>query len=241
MNPHQLFNEGRLTEAINAVVGLLRDNPGNAQQRTFLFEMLCFAGEYDRADKHLDLLAGGTHDRQMGAMLMRAAVQTARTRDDMFANGEITPAAAGPPVAGVLNGKPFSSISDADPRVGPRLEVFAAGNYLMLPMAHLAELDMEPPKRLRDLLWAPAHLRCGANFGGGQDLGDVMLPVLSPLSSRHSDDLVRLGRVSSWETDGSTEMLFGQKLLLVDGEEFPFLEIRSLKISAPSGEADAVT
>ncbi|WP_321476569.1 type VI secretion system accessory protein TagJ [uncultured Paludibaculum sp.] len=241
MTPHQLFKEGKLTEAIDALVNFLRDNPGNAQQRTFLFELLCFAGEYDRADKHLDLLAGGTHDRQMGAMLMRAAVQTARTRDDMFANGEVAPAEVGAPIAGVLNGKPFQSILDADPRVGPRLEVFAAGNYLMLPLVHIAELDMEPPKRLRDLLWAPAHLRCGAGFGGGQDLGDVMLPALSPLSSRHPDDLVRLGRASSWESDGSMEMLFGQKLLLVDGEEVPFLEVRNLTITAPSGEADAVT
>lgn len=241
MTPHKLFQEGRLTEAINALVAFLRDNPGNAQQRTFLFELLCFAGEYDRADKHLDLLAGGTHDRQMGAMLMRAAVQTARTRDDMFANGEVAPADQGPPITGTLNGNPFQSISDADPRVGPRLEVFAAGNYLMLPLQHVAELEMEPPKRLRDLLWTPAHLRCGAGFGGGQDLGDVLLPALEPLSSRHAEESVRLGRVSSWESDGSMEMLFGQKMLLVDGEEFPFLEIRTLKIAAPSGEADAVT
>jgi type VI secretion system protein ImpE len=90
---------------------------------------------------------------------------------------------------------------------------------------------MEPPKRLRDLLWAPAIVRPGASFRE-YDLGEVLIPVLAPLSSQHEDREVRLGRVTEWEelSDGEQAPV-GQKLLLVDGEEVPLLEIRELEIT----------
>jgi type VI secretion system protein ImpE len=56
---------------------------------------------------------------------------------------------------------------------------------------------------------------------------------MSPLSSQHPDDVVRLGRTTEWCEDESGEISpFGQKMLLVDGEEFPFLELRHLEIYA---------
>ena len=88
------------------------------------------------------------------------------------------------PVAGTLNGKPFESMEDADPRIGARLEIFAAGDYMWLPLAHIASVQMEPPKRLRDLLWAPALVHTGPAFKG-TELGEVLMPALSPLSFRH--------------------------------------------------------
>jgi protein involved in temperature-dependent protein secretion len=48
---------------------------------------------------------------------------------------------------------------------------------------------------------------------------------------------VRLGRVTQWEVlDDDSEAPIGQKLLLVDGEAFPILELRELTInfSAPT-------
>jgi type VI secretion system protein ImpE len=44
---------------------------------------------------------------------------------------------------------------------------------------------------------------------------------------------VRLGRSTVWEEEADGEALpFGQKMLLVDGEEFPLLEVRTLEINA---------
>ncbi len=91
---------------------------------------------------------------------------------------------------------------------------------------------MEPPKRLRDLLWMPALLRTGPAFKG-TELGEVLMPALSPLSFRHKDDAVRLGRSTVWEEQENGETIpFGQKTLLVDGEDFPLLELRHLEITA---------
>lgn len=225
----QLYEAGKLNEAIEALGAELRGNPADVQVRTFLFELLCFAGNWDRADKQLDILAGDDKDKRMGALLYRAAIQAERMRQEMFQKSlpENGDHAAAP--GGSLNGQAFGSLEDSDPRIGPRLEVLAGGNYMWIPMAHISKIEMQPPKRLRDLLWAPATVETGPAFGGSA-LGEVLLPVLSPGSCSHSDDAVRLGRVTIW--DG--EIPFGQKMLLVDGEEIPLLELRKLEIQTPA-------
>ena len=230
MTARQHYEAGKLNEAIEALGAELREHPSDTQRRTFLFELLCFAGNWDRADKQLDILAGEDKDRRLGALLYRAAIQAERTRQEMFqtalpSNGDV------PPARGTLNGAEFQSLEDADPRLGARLEVLAGDNYMWIPFAHIAKIEMQPPKRLRDLLWAPATVETGPAFGGSP-LGEVLLPVLSPASHSHSDDGVRLGRVTVWESD----IPYGQKLLAVDGEEIPLLELRKLEIAQPTGQ-----
>ena len=56
MTARQLYQAGQLGEAIQALGAELRNDPADARKRIFLFELLCFAGEYDRAEKHLDVL-----------------------------------------------------------------------------------------------------------------------------------------------------------------------------------------
>jgi len=233
MTARELYHAGQLGAAIQALGAELRDNPVDTRRRTFLFELLCFAGEYDRAVKHLDVLAGQGPDAATGVLLYRAALNADRMRNDLFEKKDYPEVRSNiAPVAGTLNGKPFESIEDADPRIGPRLEIFAAGQCMWLPLAHIATVRMEAPQRLRDLLWAPALVHTGPAFKG-TELGEVLMPVLSPLSFRHPDDAVKLGRSTVWEKqeDGDT-IPFGQKMLLVDGEEFPVLELRHLEITA---------
>jgi type VI secretion system protein ImpE len=80
-------------------------------------------------------------------------------------------------------------------------------------------------------------VRTGAAFQG-RELGEVLLPALCPASWRHPDEAVRLGRATVWgeQEDGEVAPA-GQKLLLVDGEEFPLLELRALEINLPAPAA----
>lgn len=237
MTAKELYQAGKLDAAIQALAPELRDNPTDTRRRTFLFELLCFAGEFDRAEKHLALLADGSADAATGALLYRSAMAAERTRRELFQKAEFPPAPDGP-VRGTLNGKPFESLEDADPRIGSRLEIFAAGEYLWLPLAHVASIRMEPPKKLRDLLWAPAWIRTGPAFQG-KEIGEVLVPALSPFSFRHSDDAVRLGRSTVWEEQPGGAVPFGLKMLSVDGEDFPILEVRSIEIAAIEPQAHA--
>jgi type VI secretion system protein ImpE len=235
---NDLYRAGKLDEAIQALGASLRDNPTDSQRRTFLFELLCFAGEYDRAEKQLEVLAQGGKNAQLGTLVYHGALHAERTREEMFRTGSYPRGPAPRPVSGTLNAQPFSTLTDADPRIGARLEVYAAGQYTWIPFEHLVSIRMQGPKRLRDLLWIPAIVRPGPGFRN-YELGEVLIPALAPLSARHDDREVRLGRVTEWqELPDGEQAPVGQKLLLVDGEEFPILEVRELEITTtPAGAA----
>ena len=230
MKARELLAASRLTDAIESLGVELRSDPTDAQRRSLLFELLAFAGEFDRAEKHLDILAQRGPDAGMGALLYRAAIHAEKTRADMFRTGDRPEHRGSTAPAGTLNGKAFSSIRDADPRIGDRLEVFAAGQYMWLPFEHIESLRINPPKRLRDTLWTPAILKTGPKFKG-VELGEVLLPVLAPLSFESDDDAVRLGRVTEWVATDDGDAPVGQKLLLVDDEEIPILEVRELTVT----------
>ena len=60
----------------------------------------------------------------------------------------------------------------------------------------------------------------------------MLVPAIAPLSWRHDDWEVRLGREIAWQTlpDG-TEVPLGPKMLQVDDELIPILEVRELIIA----------
>jgi type VI secretion system protein ImpE len=230
----QLYQAGRLPEAQEALVAALRADPMDVRSRTFLFELLCFAGEWDRAERQLDVLADASREAALGALLYRSALHGERTRQDMFLAVLVPPPPAAV-VSGTLNGRRFESMTDADPRIGPRLEVFAAGQYTLLPLAGLAELKLEEPRLLRDLIWPTGRPRAGAGLNDF-DFGEIIVPALAPLTWRHDDWQVRLGREVDWVVlDDGMEVPVGPKLLQVDDELIPLLDVRELIIDSPPG------
>jgi type VI secretion system protein ImpE len=231
-----LYREGKLREAIKALGEELRSNPLDAKRRTFLFELLLFAGEYDRAEKQLDLLAGANAEAAAGTLLYRSALHAERTRQSMFLKHEMPATKKEPVHGGTWNGTAFSEFSDADPRIGANLEVFIAGSYTWIPIHYLRRLEIEPPANLRDLIWSRARVETSEDFRL-QELGEVLLPVLSPLSYTHPDESLQLGRESAWEADeADRELPFGAKIMVIDGVEVPLLQIRSVVWSAPEKE-----
>jgi len=228
MDAFSYYRDGQLQLAISALGEELKKQPLDVKRRTFLFELLCFAGEYDRASKQLDVLADVNKEAAAGAMVYRAALHAERTRQEMFLKDELPLRATRSAPSGTWNGEEFTSLEDADPRIGAHLEMFVAGSYTWIPFAYVESVEIEAPKRLRDLLWIPAILHTTSDFRL-TDLGEVLLPALAPLSWKHPDDAVRLGRSTVWEDDKKYGSIpYGQKLLLRDEQEEPFLELRNL-------------
>jgi type VI secretion system protein ImpE len=232
MAVQQLFQSGQLDEAVKALTVEVRDNPTDPKRRTFLFELLCFAGDYSRAEKQLDVLSQGGPQSEMGALFYRGALAAEKTRHEMFEKREYPKPAADSQalrVSGTVNGKTFRNLTDSDPRIGSSLEVFVAGSYMWIPFSFLSTIQIQPPRRLRDLLWLPATVRTSAAFQG-RELGEVLLPVLNPFSWRSMDPAIRLGRATAWEEGASGDAVpTGQKMLLADDEEWPLLELRDLQ------------
>ena len=130
MTARELFQAGKLSEAITKLSAELRDNPTDVGRRTFLFELLCFAGEYDRAEKHIGgSFRGRVRPRRGGLPASAPRWRPNEAVTTCFQKGDYpgTPADSSP-IRGTFNGQPFETIEDSDPRVGPRLEVIGGGH-----------------------------------------------------------------------------------------------------------------
>src|SRR6202012_4898252 len=112
MTPQELYRAGELDQATKALGEELRSNPLDAKRRTFLFELLCFAGEWDRAEKQLDVLASQDIKNAPSMMLYRSAIHAERTRQEMFQTKSFPvrePGNEAPP-SGTWNDQPFTRL-----------------------------------------------------------------------------------------------------------------------------------
>src|SRR5215471_14336817 len=221
MTPLELFQSGKLTEAVQALGEEVRNNPLDARRRTFLFGLLCFSGEYDRALKHLDIISNAGEYPAVAALLYRSAIEAEKTRQEMFGGGKCPPPKSSLGLSGIRDGIPFRRFLDSDERIGGYLEAFIGDKYTWIALEQIASIEIAKPKLLLDLLWSPAVI-CPAPAYAALHLGEILVPVLSPNSTKHSDDAVRLGRCTIWEEEpGGHCVPFGQKLFLIDDQEVP--------------------
>src|SRR3954452_4508733 len=234
MDAQQLFRAGKLQEAISALNVALEENPADLRNKTLLFELLCFAGEFEAAERQLSALERADSAQSMlGVLLYKSVINAEKARQQFFEERSylappITDTVPG--VSGKLNGREFLTLTDPDPRIGDKLEVFAAGNYFWIALRDIVAVRVRPPRLLRDLLWTPASVTTVPSLRS-EHLQDVMIPAMAPLSWQHPDEEVRLGRVSEWSEDPYGELVpYGLKRLLVDDTEFPIVEIRELEI-----------
>ncbi len=56
----ELFQAGKVREAEKMLISYSREHPSDTAQRTFLFELLCFEGEFARAERQLGVLSSGS-------------------------------------------------------------------------------------------------------------------------------------------------------------------------------------
>jgi type VI secretion system protein ImpE len=132
-------------------------------------------------------------------------------------------------------------VLDTDPRIGPNLEVYIAGSYTWIPFFHLRKVEISRPTNLRDLMWLTARIQTSPEFQV-QELGEVFLPAISPLSSKHPDESVQLGRETAWEEESVYGALpFGTKILSIDGTDVPLVNIRSLEWPSGAEEPNHAT
>jgi type VI secretion system protein ImpE len=135
---------------------------------------------------------------------------------------------AAPTSPGWINGEPFEWIADADPRMGPVLEIVVHGRYYWLPFHQVREIVIDEPSDLRDMVWTAAHL---VLTNEGTVVG--LIPTRYPDSHSSEDGRVRLARRTEWVDKGSDLFLgFGQRILATDSDEYPILEVRSVTMQS---------
>jgi type VI secretion system protein ImpE len=83
----ELFEAGRLEEAIKALNDVVKTNPRAIDPRGFLAELLCFSGKLERADLQLDVIGEQDPKLAMGVALFRQLIRGEQARRQFFADG----------------------------------------------------------------------------------------------------------------------------------------------------------
>jgi type VI secretion system protein ImpE len=228
VNAHELFEAGRLRDALAAALGGVREHPTDTARRLFLAELLSFSGELERADNQLDAL--GHNDPQAMALivLFRHLVRAEQARQDFFARGRM-PEFPGPPEAAVRllleasirirEGAPAEAVRLLDQAEEGRPKPAGACNGQ--PFADFRDLDdltsgiLEVLTMNGQYYWVPLARVESIEFREPARPRDLLwrrthlilrdgadieafCPVLYPGSAAEADDLLRLGRATDW-------------------------------------------
>ncbi|HEV8604625.1 MAG TPA: type VI secretion system accessory protein TagJ [Tepidisphaeraceae bacterium] len=136
---------------------------------------------------------------------------------------------AAPAIAGRINSNAFEWVADADPRLGPILEVILEGRYFWIPLANINQIKIDKPVDLRDVIWAPANFVWS---NGGTAVG--FIPARYPGSDQVEDPAIKLGRRTDWiDQGGDFQVPVGQRLFATNEGEYSILEVRALTLGQP--------
>lgn len=227
------YEAGDLEGAIAAAASAVKAAPTDTGARGFLCELLCFAGDIERADKHLDLLSDQDSAVAKGVALFRQILRGEAHRRDVFEHGRPPELLAEPPDHAQLALKALAALREGVPADAADLCAQAeaarpavAGTHEGARFADLRDLD-DVTAGLLELItssgkyyWVPWEHVQTIRFAAPQrprDLiwreaeiavrggpeGVVYIPALYPGTLRHADDAVRLGRATDWPDSGA--------------------------------------
>jgi type VI secretion system protein ImpE len=252
----ELFQAGQLNEAIDAQLQAVRSAPLDSGRRTFLFELLAFAGHWDRADQQLAVLAQETAEKGWGASVYQNLVAAEKKRQQVFAGQARPDVFLDPPADIVQRWEALDQITKGQSSAAAALAQADAATPVISgtlndqPISGLRDADdlLAPILEvmlMRDYIWVPwsqireleiekpTHPRdllwCPARLIlTDGDERRAYLPVLYPGSMAATDNGVKLGRVTDWlvPADDGPVRGVGQHLLVAGEKDFGLLEVR---------------
>jgi len=227
MSAQEHFAAGRLAAAIEAQVQAVKSAPLDGGKRTFLFELLAFAGELDRADKQLAAIgaeasekgwAASVYQNLLAAEQMRRSVFAGSKRPEVFltapefltkrfeavghlASGQAAAAAEALQASDAATPLVRGTLNDK-PAIGLR-----DADDLLAPVLEvmvLRDYIWVPWSQIKELeVEAPGHPRdllwCPARLvlSDGEQRR-CYLPALYPGTHVAADDALKLGRLTDW-------------------------------------------
>jgi type VI secretion system protein ImpE len=228
MTATDLFQKGQLREAIDAQVVRVKSAPTDRPARLFLFELLLFAGDLDRARKQLDVLRYDDPRHSAAIEQYRGALDAEGRRRAVFAGREQPKVLAAAPdhVKQRLEVLPYLARGEHAEARRRLDEANAAVPSLTGTLnAKLFEGLYDADERFGTVIevfgtggiytWVPLEqvetitmnppqaprdvIWRPANITLLDGLsGDVLIPGLYPDSHLHADEAIKLGRATEW-------------------------------------------
>jgi type VI secretion system protein ImpE len=256
-----LYDSGDLSAAVEEITREVKANPADMPRRVFLFELLCFAGEWERATRQLDVIGHQGVGTEIGAQVYRNCLRAELERERVLRDGLQPHFLAEPPAYVDAHLEAFGRLRVGDAAGGRALldraeeerpalagsidgklfRDFRDYDDFFAPVLEVIVHDKYtwvPYEQIRSVRFEPpSQLRdlvwATANVETAESEMRALVPVLYAGTGAHPDDLVRLGRATDWRELGP-ELYAGAGLRVyaVDGEELPALEVRSLEFDA---------
>jgi type VI secretion system protein ImpE len=263
MNAAELYKAGKLQPAIDAAVEDVRKQPTNPAPRGLLAEFLCFAGEWERADKQLDALGHQDPAVAVGIALFRHLIRAAQARQDFYTSGRV-PDFLGQP-SQLLRLHLQASICMREGKAQEATELLAQAEQQRphvpgacngQPFADFRDLDdltsciFEVLTSTGKYFWIPLDRVESVEFRAParpRDLlwrqahmivrdgpdGEVYLPTIYAAAQPEADDSLRLGRATDWR-EGPPVRGVGQRTFLVGDSAVSILELQTIQFTAPA-------
>lgn len=262
MDAKELYKAGKLAEAIAAMNEEVRKNPLDTNRRGFLAELLCIAGNFERADKLLEALALQDPASGPSIAMFRQIVRADQSRHQLWTDGRV-PEVLGEPTP-AMRLCLSAVVATREGRTADAL-AFVAQAEEARPKPH-GTCDGKAFDDLRDLdditsgffevltstgkfFWIPIERVELVEFrppARPRDLlwrrahmivrdgpdGEVFVPAVYG-GIADADEAARLGRTTDWRGgDTSPVRGVGQRTLLVGSDARPMLEIGTISIEA---------
>lgn len=232
MNARDYYSTGQLQDAIAAQLAEVKQHPTDTAQRGFLCELLCFAGNIDRVDLHLDTMGSQQPQSVVGISLFRHLVRAEQARQEFYSASHVPEFLDQPSPVLQLHLQASISLREGKHQDAARLLAQAeeqrpklAGTCDGHAFTDIRDLDdltasfLEvltsngkyywiPMERVESLeLHAPARprdllWRRAHLIVRGGPDGEVYLPALYAGSHSDPDDRIRLGRATDWRGGG---------------------------------------
>ena len=87
MTASELFKAGKLGPAVDAQIQEVKTHPADKAKRLFLFELLCFTGDLERAQRQIDALKYDEVELQAAHLNYRELLASELARRKFFADG----------------------------------------------------------------------------------------------------------------------------------------------------------
>jgi len=260
MTANELFKAGKLSEAIDAQLKEVKARPADHGQRLFLFELLAFAGDLDRAQRQIEAVNYNEMELDAAVLAYRKLLDSERARRRLFSESRIPRFFGAQPEHVHLRLEAVNRLRENRPAEATELLTKATA---LMPEVK-GELNGKPFSSLRDCddllsgvlevmaqgayFWVPLEqidaisisppktprdlLWLSARLEMTDSAGSVHLPVLYAGSHEHPDSQVKLGRVTDWKsTEGGPVLGLGARTFLLDEDAISLLDWRQLEIT----------
>ncbi len=267
MNEAKLqLDAGNLSGAIEAALAHVKSKPTDIPARIFLFELSCFSGDWDRAEKQLDVIGAQDPKAMIGSLIYRQNFKAERDRARFFSDG-LQPGILAPPPRYVEdmiqannriregNIAEARAIMDKVEEERPAFKSSVNGSevsdfrdyndstmciFEVLLKDQYLWLPIEHVQKIE--FFKPKSLRDLFWIQAQVDLiegtgGEMFFPSLYAGSWKNDNDQVRLGRMTDWRDLG--EEIFvgeGTKLFWMDGRDRSIFDIQTIEFDHESSE-----